>query len=76
MCTDNICISYAYKDFEKIEAGLKEISSISYGFIEKKFNLQFAVFTKQNVFFFSKPRALLELNIYLAVHLTDTSILA
>ena len=36
---------------------------------KKNFNLQFAFFAKKNAFFFSRPKALTELNRYLVVYL-------
>ena len=54
-CTDNICISNEYKDFETIEAALdKETFSICYGFKENNFSiyLLLSLLAKQNAFFF------------------------
>ena len=53
LITDNICISYEYKDFEKIEtASNKEISSICYGFTQNKSAICNSHFLLNNLHFF------------------------
>ena len=57
LCTGNMCISYEFKDFEKIDTALtKKISSICYGFIENKFANSNSLFSPNKMHSFFKGK--------------------